>query len=256
MSFATILARWRRRGRNEHADRGERALHVFEAKHPQVFLNLDNDAQVSQKLREELLDLLLGRAVGVEDVVEDCVFTFCRAHQRHGKPNATAQRAVLGHVEERGTFVSTLQSVKYGKNPLTRKKRNTGLLLDRVLREPDLAGQQSLLANCDLSMWIMWSFYQSRKPGDPYYNLPKQKSQLVRRLGLRLSEPGKELLLWEHRLESRQIAHKPTALDAEAFDYYRPGGKTHPLSGSGGLPEVVHQPISSNQLVGMIEVAF
>jgi len=64
-----------------------------------------------------------------------------------------------------------------------------------------------------------------------------------------------ELLLWQHKLEPHQTAHKPTALDAESFDYYRPGGKTRPLSGTDGLPEVVHQPVSSNQLAGMIEVA-
>jgi hypothetical protein len=55
MPFATILARWRSGGRSEDVDRCERALRVFKAKHPQLFLNLDKDPQVSQKLREELL---------------------------------------------------------------------------------------------------------------------------------------------------------------------------------------------------------
>ena len=202
-----------------------------------------------------MLQLLLGVAVNVAQVVEDCVFNFCRAHQRLGKTNTTAQNAVLGHVEERGKTESTLRSVKLGKTPLTRKTGSTGLFVDRILREPDLAGQQSLLGNCDLSKWIMWSFYQSRKLDDPFCKLPKAKSELVRRLGLRLSKPGVELLLWQHRLEPHQTAHKPTVLDAESFDYYRPGGKTRPLSGAGGLPEVVHQPTSSNQLAGVIEVA-
>jgi|GEM_PF-3375161 hypothetical protein len=255
MPFATILTRWRGQGRGQDSDRAEQALRTFEAKNAQVLLNLDEDRYVSQRLREELLQLLLGVAVNVADVVEGCVFNFCRAHQRLGKVNTTGQNAVLGHVVERGKTESTLRSVKLGKTPLTRKTGTTGLFVDRILRERDLVGQQSLLGNCDLSKWIMWSFYQARKLDDPFYKLPREKSELVRRLGLRLSKPDVELLLWQHKLEPHQTAHKPTALDAESFDYYRPGGKTRPLSGTDGLPEVVHQPVSSNQLAGMIEVA-
>jgi hypothetical protein len=74
-------------------------------------------------------------------------------------------------------------------------------------------------------------------------------------LGLGCADRDEELLLWEHRLEAHQHAHRPTAFDAEAYEYFRPGGKTQPLSGSGGLHEVVHPMITANQLAARIEAA-
>jgi hypothetical protein len=101
----------------------------------------------------------------------------------------------------------------------------------------------------------MWSFYQPRALDEPFRGVSKDRSELIRRLGLGLTKPGKDLLLWAHRLEPHQTAHKPTAFDAEAYEYFRPGGKTRPLSGTDGLYEVVHPPVSSDQLVAQIEKA-
>jgi hypothetical protein len=67
------------------------------------------------------------------------------------------------------------------------------------------------------------------------------------------TDPQQELLLWTHRLLSHQQAHKPTAFDAEAYEYFRPGGKTQPLTGTDGLHEVVHGPIGGGQLVARIQ---
>jgi hypothetical protein len=72
-------------------------------------------------------------------------------------------------------------------------------------------------------------------------------------LGLGLTGPDEELLVWEHALQPPQTAHRPTALDAEAYEYFRPGGKTRPLSGTDGVHEVVHRPIRADQLVARIE---
>ena len=106
-----------------------------------------------------------------------------------------------------------------------------------------------------LSQWIMWSFYQPRRLDSPFLGVSKQQSELIRRLGLGRVDPDEELLHWEHRLEPHQTAHRPTAFDAEAYDFFRPGGKTLPLSGTGGLHEVVHPPVTGNQLESKIEVA-
>jgi hypothetical protein len=128
------------------------------------------------------------------------------------------------------------------------------LFVDYLLRK-NLADQRSLLDGKLLSRWIMWSFYQPRRLDAPFYGVAKQQSELIRRLGLGCADGDEELLLWEHRLEPHQNAHRPTAFDAEAYEYFRPGGKTCPLSGSGGLHEVVHPKVTGSQLAARIEVA-
>ena len=138
--------------------------------------------------------------------------------------------------------------------PVVRRCRSVGLTVDELLAK-DLAGQKSLLAGKYLAKWIMWGFYQPHRLGTPFHGVAKQPSELIRRLGLGHTDPHEELLLWEYRLEPDQTAHRPTAFDAEQNEFFRPGGKTLPLSGADGLNEVVHRPITGNQLEARIEVA-
>ena len=252
MPFATILKRWRKAGKRSQADLADTALQTFLSKYPQVFANLDTDNQITQAKREELLEQII--LVDVEDPepVEAKVLGYCRSRQCSGRANATAQGATLAHVEERGKTEKTFESTAFAKTPLARKNRSSVLFVDALLSK-SLTEQQSLLNGKLLSRWIMWSFFQSRRSRTPFYGVSKDKSELIRRLGLGRADRDEEFLLWEHTLEPHQTAHRPTAFDAEAYDFFRPGGKTQPLSGNDGLQEIVHPPVTGNQLAAPIE---
>ena len=254
MPFQSILDRWRTAGRTSEANLAQTALVTFDSCHPQVFANLDSDDQISQSDREYLLEQVI--LVYVEDarVVVDKVIDCCHSRQCSGRPNATAQRATLGHVEERGKTEAPFESTAFSKTPNVRRTRSSILFLDKLL-SADLAGQKSLLAGTWLSRRIMWSFYQPHRIDTPFHHVDKRQSELIRRLGLGQSKPDEELLLWEHRLEPHQTAHRPSTFDAEINEFFRPGGKTVPLSGTDGLHEVVHLQVTGNQLAARIEVA-
>ncbi len=79
-----------------------------------------------------------------------------------------------------------------------------------------------------------------------------------RRLGLGHIDLTREVLLvLGHRLPGGITPHTPTTFDAETSEYYRPGGSTKPLSGpdADGMPEVVHDPITGDQLALAVERA-
>ncbi len=255
MGFDTILNRWRRSGRDADADNASTALATFHDRHPQVYENLDVDGQILQAKREELLQQVILVAPDQLEVVEGKILGFCRSNQCCGRPNSTAQRAALGHVEERGKTEKTLESTAFAKSRLARRNRRSILFLDGLLAS-DLAGQRGQLSGTRLARFIMWSFYQPRKLSTPFDGVSKRQKELIRRLGLRLADRDEEFLLWEHTLEPHQTAHRPTAFDAEAYDSFRLGGKTRPLSGKNdGLHEVVHPPVLGDQLAAKIELA-
>lgn len=236
------------------ADRAQTALGAFAARHSQVRDNLDDDRQVLQNDREALLEQIILVDVNNSELVEGKVLGYCRSHQCAGRMNGTAQNATLGHVEERRKTEKILESTVFAKTPLVRQNRTAVLFVEKLLAE-DVTQQRSLLNGCLLSGWIMWGFYQPRRLDAPFHGVSKHRSELVRRLGLGRADPDEELLLWEHCLEPHQTAHRPTAFDAEAYDYFRPGGKTQPLTGSDGLNEVVHPPVTGSQLAARIEPA-
>jgi hypothetical protein len=148
-----------------------------------------------------------------------------------------------------------LGSVGLSRAPLARRQVRIGLLVDDLLNK-DLAGQKSILGSSRLGRWLMWSFFAPAAATSPFDAATKVRAELIRRLGLGCTDPRQELLLWEHRLQPPQTAHTPTAYDAETYEFFRPGGATRPLDGVGdGLDEVVHLPVSGEQLATRIERA-
>jgi hypothetical protein len=265
MGFREIIDRWRAGSRPDDADHAETALHAFvdladadrKAKNEQVLENLGLDRKISQAKREELLKQLLTVDPRDSESVIEKVVTFCRAHQCSGPGQPTAQRSSLGHVETREKLKATLASSRGASATsfATRRRRGAGPTVAAILRL-DLARQTDRLRGICLSKRVMWSFYQPRSPDEPFRGVSKEASELVRRLGLGLTDLSKdELILWGHRLESHQTAHIPTAFDAADYEFFRPGGTTEPLSGDDGLREVVHRPITGDQLSHPIESA-
>jgi hypothetical protein len=259
MGFQQILDRWRAIGRSTDADHATTAfvtLRAFRAKYSQVVENLDTDRAITQAQRCELLEQLLTAVADDGEIVEGRIQAFCWAHQCRGLQQSTAQTACLGHVERRSNLEKTLESAGMGSATsfTTRRRRTAAPTVDHILR-CDLAGQHSLLVDISLSKRLIWSFYQSRSPDDPFRGVITSAPELVRRLGLGLTNAGEELLVWGHRLRPGQTAHRPTAFDAADYEFFRPGGKTRPLTGDGGLREVVHRPITGDQLTFRIENA-
>lgn len=252
--FNEVLDRWRNGDRSLDADLAETGLGQLHLKYPQVVENLAQDPQISLSKREELLGQLVLVDVNDASLVEDRLFRFCRSHQCQGRRNDTAEQANLGHVEKRGKFEATIASSMHAKSGVTRRRRAVGLFVDAILsRNAD--DQRALLCGCLLSRWLMWSFYQSRHLEQAFAEVSRNRADLIRRLGLGSANSNDEFVIWTHRLRPGQRAHTPTAFDAEAYEWFRPGGKTKALAGDDGLSEVVHGPVSSDQLIERIERA-
>lgn len=120
-----------------------------------------------------------------------------------------------------------------------------------------LSQQRLLLADRRLRQYMMWSFHQEEFLDAPFSGVDTTCTELRRRLGLgQFVASAAKVLYWAHRLRPNQIAHRPTAFDAADNPYFRPGGRTRPLDGAGdGMPEVVHDPVSGDQLVEPITQA-
>ena len=254
MGFREIIKEWRSNGHDSKADRAQIALDKLRSRSPQIYENLDTDRHISQAKRKELLEQLITANVNDERVVGNRFVSFSHAHQCRG-PKWLATRSIhLGHVEERRKTEETLASVVMPTSGLTRRRRSPSVVIDMILRR-SLHDQCVLLGETPLSQYEMWSFYQPQAANDPFCGVSKNAGELVRRLGLGHTDPAEELLLWAHQLDSGQSAYVPTAFDAGLYEYYRPGGKTKPLAGDGGLHEVVHSPVVGKQLTHRIEKA-
>ena len=258
MGFAAILADWRSTGRDCEADGAETSLKIFREKHAQAYANLDDDWSIGDEVRKELLKRLLAVASDDEPVVSKCVQSFCWAHQLKGTVRNELNGTCFGHVEDRRNFEASLGSCEKEGDGLSRGGEDASALVEHVLRQ-DVAGQKSLLGSEHLSQRIMWSFYDSSDSSEPFHALPKCASELRRRLGLGHVPPRCELLVRSHHLrpdrDPKQAPRLPTPLDAELNEWFRLGGKTHPLSGADALDEVVHDKILGDQLKDRIETA-
>jgi hypothetical protein len=252
MSFLELVNEWRSDGKHADADLASAALQTFRETHPQVFENLEIDDHLRPGDRQELLKQLTRVDPHDERAVCGKVESFCRAHEGRGPEQKTAQRSTLGHVHSRELLNELLTSAGNWASPFRRRGFGAGLVIDLIL-SLDLAQQQECLDGIRLSRYQMWSFCQSRAYSDPFRGVSKTAAQLARRLGLGHLRPPVELIIWTHRLRPHQRAAVPTTFDAALYEFYRPGGKTRPIKGTDGLREVVHPPISGDQLTQPIE---
>ena len=251
MGFAMIIRAWKANPRTKTKARlAAKCLKWLRAAHRQAFANLDKDPFISTAKRKDLLEQLLV-APATPPATKDRVETFCLAHLATGPRDRDAEGAALGHVRSRARCEASFSSAAMPRSPFTRSRRSPSLAVDYIL-SCTLPDQRKSLGGIYLSDNQMWSFYQHDHRDDAFSGISKQRDELVRRLGLG-SHRG-ELLLWQHRLDWQE-PRTPTAFDAGLDPYFRPGGRTRPLSGRGGLSEVVHPPITGWQLTSPIEKA-
>jgi hypothetical protein len=122
-----------------------------------------------------------------------------------------------------------------------------------------LAKQRTDLAEKVLSRYQMWC-YPAADARNPFREIGTTRADAVKMLGLgyyAYNEPAAEIVRWAHALPDSIRAHQPTAWDAGADKgnvHWRPGGSTYQLDRDDfGLPEVVHDPVTGENLVAPIE---
>lgn len=212
----------------------------------QVYLNLDHDELIpDQKTpdslpasRRELLDSLLSRReIGALDAFQQ----FCWSHQQEGPDEEFAR---LGHViplERLAGWISESCSSSMNKRQIESLIRDLSNRVDDL--EEALSEQKRRLASLhvqQITAYQMWSFEAGTEQADQI----ESRSEAIDRLGLgQLEGSTAEVVIWHHGSEEQ---HQPTAWDAEKNPYWRPGGRTKPLSSGDtedGFPECVHPPV-------------
>lgn len=248
VGFGDVLSKWKTLGRDEDVELAEAELEEFQKSHRQAYDNLDTDCSVLDSRRAKLLEYVLKKKretrTGEDADPAIHVKHFCWGKQLKGRPRPEAQEAALGHVRKTEAFELASASGYYNSTgPHTEKDLGSPPTLGEILTM-DLQRQQRELGFFQLSIHIMWSFFQPDSPQDPLDGFVPNASEFVRRLALPFAR-GKRLLYWVHKLDETQVARFPTALDAALTAEFRPGGKTQ---SEDGLPEVVHEPVYGRQL--------
>ena len=228
---------------------------------PQVFANMDSDPLIPDSTGTRpatRLDLI--RSLTPASEIVDDTSDFCHSHQQEGPHDTTAQGTELGCVRKlqyvadrvvakrsvsQADAEAALRSSMTIANPAARLAD-----LRASLRAPNPAtGAQEPFP---LSRYQLWAFYDQAGES-PSVSVGSARADAVDRLGLgEFQATTDELLYWEHRLPPDKTAHQPTAWDADAENvYWRPGGRTFPLSGNAalGLHEVVHDSVTADDLV-------
>jgi len=258
MAFDAVLDNWRTGGRARDAEKARRALSTFAAAHPQPYENLCRDPNMDDQTRADLLEAFLASPRRDGSTLAGAFEAFCRdGRKTAGPPDTLASASALGHTVPRDRFEEAIGSTRNARSPLRRRTLSPAPGVDRILRS-GLNKQRDMLRYTKLRKYLMWSFCDRRHRAQPFRQIGKRASELRRRLGLGHTDLKKqELLLFAHRLPSGTKAYVPTTLDAELGQFFRPGGRTKPLSGpaSHGMPEVVHDPVTGRSLIARIEKA-
>ena len=228
---------------------------------PQVFANMDSDALIPDNTGTRpatRLDLI--RYLTPTSPIVDSTSDFCHSHQQEGPHDTTAQGTELGCVRK----LQYVADRVVAKRSVSRAEAEAALRSSMTIANPAarLADQQGSLRSPNpatgtqepfsLSRYQLWAFYD-QVGQSPSVSIGAARAGAVDRLGLgEFRATTDELLYWEHRLPPDKTAHQPTAWDADAENvYWRPGGRTFPLSGNAalGVHEVVHDSVTTDDLV-------
>ena len=239
MSIADVLDRWRAEGRSADAGRADEILQTLRRSVARGLENLESDPLIDDPMRAAFVEALLRASTGqwLEVALE-----FCRAGLRHGPPRARRPEQ-FGHAIPVRNLEKRLP--KSGASGLV--WGSDGAALEALLRR-DLEGQKRYLANFHLAQHQMWSFHQDGHPDDPFHAVSTRSHELRRRLGLGHVAPEHALAWCAHVPPASLGVHLPTTLDSDLNPWFRPGGRSQPLSGDDGLPEVVHESVGVEAL--------
>jgi hypothetical protein len=215
----------------------------------EVRTNIENEAALDDSDFAGLLNLFAAQLATGQNHSEAWV-TACRAHQRKGKPLATAQCPVtLGRVRVLSDHAEDIRKASAGKL--------TAASAEKLLRKnSDVANTQQLaigfwssLRKAVLGRYLIWAtFDANNSASNPFTKLPLTRAGICAALGLPYAEPI-IILVWDHHTAGAPLLHRPTIADAENGSLFRshadPGlfcGWTQPLHHTPALspqPEVV-----------------
>lgn len=232
----------------------------------QIYENMDSDPLIGDlpdsgkpASRSELLQHVSKQRAN-PSVIPDEVVLFCRANLQQGPLAPDADTATLGRVQSMRSLVNAIADPLSGLS----FRNAEALVRDVTSGVPDaatkLARQKADLAGKNLSHYQMWC-YPAADSRNPFHEIGTSRTDAVNILGLGFYAyvaPTAEVVRWAHALRPLGSARKPTAWDAGSDKgnvYWRPGGRTYRLDLTGyGVPEVVHNPIKSEDLIAPIEI--
>jgi hypothetical protein len=231
----------------------------------QVYDNMDSDPLIGMlpeagkpASRVELLQHVQNHRAN-PPVIPDEVVLFCLAKLQQGPLVPPANAATLGRVQGMRSLVNAVADPSSAlglRNAEALVRDVVGGAADSATK---LAKQRSELAGKALSRYQMWC-YPAEDSRSPFREIGTTRAEAVNILGLGFyayTEPAAEIVRWAHALPVSIQAHRPTAWDAGADKgnvHWRPGGSTYRLDRDEfGLSEVVHDPVTVENLVAPIE---
>lgn len=229
----------------------------------QIYENMDSDPLIGPlsaagrpASRLELLQHINNHRANPPVILGEAV-NFCLANLQQGTLTPFPDTTYFGHVQ---SMQSVINRVAGAASSLGLGSAEA-LVRDAITSTADaatkLARQKSDFAGNTLSRNQMWC-YPASDPGNPFAEIGTTRAEAVNILGLgfyAVDEPATELVRWAHVLPDSIEAHAPTAWDAGAYVYWRPGGRTYRLDRDDyGVTEVVHNPIGSEDLTVAIEL--
>lgn len=224
----------------------------------QIYDNMDSDPHIGAlpeaekpASRIELLKRVAAHRADQARMRDEAVI-FCGEHPQEGPSFPDAATTTFGRVN---SFPSLVNAVADQDSSLSRSRAEA--LLRDVIHDAApatrLERQRLALSGKTLSLYQMWC-YPAGDPQKPFTEIGTIRSEAVNVLGLGCFADDAELLRWAHTLPGGITAHLPTAWDAGDYACWRPGGRTYRLdSDDYGVPEVVHRPITGDNLTAPIE---
>jgi len=247
-------------------------LLLIKTEQRQFVINLEDDCHLCEAAWGSLKDVILA---GISDAIllQRELTNACRKHTLQGSFIAPPLPSPLGRAVTRELFADILRA-QFSFSTKDEEEQFMDDLLDKGTTD---AETRTLLSRKFLvgKGRVMWGTFNldpaSGLPlngSNPFRHMPRDADGIRAQLGLSKNDAGKDLLLFVYTLPSGVSPRFPTIADAYAGDawpyYFRPAREmeaygftmtwdtTPPLPSS---PEVVHEPVTGDNLVEKIEIA-
>jgi hypothetical protein len=247
-------------------------LLLIKTEQRQFVINLEDDCHLCEAAWVSLRDVIL-TSVSDAIVLQRELTNACRKHTLQGSFIARPFPSPLGRAVTKELFADLLRE-QFSFNTIDEEDQ---FMDDLLYRRPTAASTIALLSGKLLtrSGRVMWGTFNfdptSGTPVDgssPFNNMPRDADGIRAQLGLSKNDAGKDLLLFVYTLPPGVVPRFPTIAEAYAGNdwpyYFRPARESEswgftmtwdsspPLPSS---PEVVHEPITGDNLVEEIKIA-
>ena len=247
-------------------------LLLIKTEQRQFVINLEDDCHLCEAAWGSLRDVILA---GVSDAIllQRELTNACRKHTLQGSLIGLPYPSPLGRAVTKELFADLLRE-QFSFNT---KDEEDQFMEDLLHRRATAASNRTQFSGKPLTgsgrvMWATFNFDPTSglpvNGNNPFDNMPRSADGIRAQLGLSKNDAGKDLLLFVYTLPSGVVPRFPTIAEAYAGNdwpyYFRPAREleawgftmtwdsTPPLPSS---PEVVHEPITGDNLVEKIAIA-